>query len=517
MPGARSRQGCDECRKRRRKCDEQKPQCGQCAAFSRTCEYSLRLVWQSGSKTPDTTRDTRHVERQDARSVVQTTKQLPQCLPNGIPLPPRYQRLLGHFTRDILASLSCHPSVHQDLGHVLVPAALESPQLMSACLALSAAGYLSRGVFELEGVETTKILGHLQSSGLALLRSALQSAAVPASGTQNMSETLLATCLLWCLTDVFTYRRLDGTLSSSWRIHLQGIRALLDRDGAQRYYFTASTTTSKLASAQMAMRHLHQLYRSLQTLPHIVQPATDNPAPQPLQPLTQLHLNTSPAIDGFLGYSDELLDVMRQIDQLSRTPSPLEADILLGKVRAMIARDAVAAPPVILSPHVASSPTYSFSQKELPEFTLCHQIFQQATLIQMYRRLYHHPSASPSIQSAVSAMQKMLISLKGCANGDSNMKPSNGSKEGGETMWVAMAMPVFTLGCEAFTPDQQAFVQDMMRRVESCIRSLHVSTIRQALVDVWALREGMGDCGEEGGKVCAGRLLEKLEYDIILF
>ncbi len=71
-------------------------------------------------------------------------------------------------------------------------------------------------------------------------------------------------------------------------------------------------------------------------------------------------------------------------------------------------------------------------------------------------------------------------------------------------MWVAMAMPVFTLGCEAFTPDQQAFVRDKMDRVEACIRSLHVRIIRQALVDVWALRKGMGD--EEGG-VCAGRLL----------
>ena len=52
MPGPRSRQGCDECRKRRRKCDEQKPRCGQCISFNRTCEYHLRVVWQDGSRKP---------------------------------------------------------------------------------------------------------------------------------------------------------------------------------------------------------------------------------------------------------------------------------------------------------------------------------------------------------------------------------------------------------------------------------------------------------------------------------
>lgn len=45
MPSTRSRQGCEECRRRRRKCDEQKPCCGQCSGFNRTCKYPLRLIW----------------------------------------------------------------------------------------------------------------------------------------------------------------------------------------------------------------------------------------------------------------------------------------------------------------------------------------------------------------------------------------------------------------------------------------------------------------------------------------
>jgi hypothetical protein len=424
------------------------------------------------------------------------TKGPPRSLPNGIPLSPRYQRLLAHFTHDILASLSCHPSIHHDLGQGLVPAALESPQLMSACLALSAAGFLSRGVLELDGLDVTKILGHLQSSGLALLRRALATTPTPTAGVQRqMSETLLATCLIWCLTDVFTYRRSDGAALPSWRIHLQGMRAILDRDSAHSRNVTPGTATR----TQMAMKHLHQLYLSLQTLPYI-NPATTRRAPEtPPAPQTHLVVTTSPAIDGFLGYSDELLDIMHQIDLLSRTfpPPPLfEADILLGKVQAMIARDVITMPPVMISPSTTV-------KNESSEFTLCHQIFQQATLIQLYRRLYHLPSRSPPIQDAVASMEVLFECLEA-----SSAKARPGTRRedaGGESMWVAMAMPVFTLGCEAFTPDQQQFVLGKMDRLEACIRSLHVSIIRQALVDVWALRRDTGD--EDVGALCAGGLL----------
>ncbi len=397
---------------------------------------------------------------------------LPRSLPNGIPLSPGYQRLLSYFAGDILASLSCHPSIHQDLRQGLVPVTLESPQLMSACLALSAAGFLSRGVVSVDGVEMSKILGHLQSSGLPLLRGALE--------TGQMSDTLLATCLVWCLTDVFTYRQ--GT--SSWQIHLQGIRALLDGDGARRDFTSGGI--------QSAMKHLYQLYVSLRTLPYIPSSSSDlsEPAAPPHTPNTSkpnFESRPSPAIDGFLGYSDELLDVIHQVDQLSRptavdvTQPSHEADILLGRVKAMISRDAKAPPAIsIRSP---------LSPECGREFTLCHHIFQQATLIQVYRRLYHLPSGSEPIQSAVRAMEEMLSNM-------SQGQPCH--------TWVAMAMPLFTLGCEAFTEEQKSFALNKVDKLEECIRSFHIRIIRQALQDVWSLRSSLGD---SRGELCASQLL----------
>jgi hypothetical protein len=347
---------------------------------------------------------------------------------------------------------------------------------MSACLALSAAGFLSRGVLSLDGVETSKILGHLQSSGLSLLRSALE--------TGQMNDTLLATCLIWCLTDVFTYRQ--GT--SSWRIHLQGIRALLDGDRAQRDF------TAPSGAMQSAMKHLYQLYLSLRTLPYISASEISELAAPPQAPATErpklkFESAPSPAIDGFLGYSDELLEVIHQIDQLSRSTSvnaahmqsSFEADLLLGRVKAMISRDSKAPPAIsIRSP---------LSPESGREFTLCHQVFQQATLIHLYRRLYHLPSRSGPIQSAVRAMEEMLDNM-------SQGQPCH--------TWVAMAMPLFTLGCEAFTEEQQSFALDKVNKLEECIRSFHIRIICRALHDIWNLRASLGDTR---GELCASQLL----------
>jgi hypothetical protein len=268
---------------------------------------------------------------------------------------------------------------------------------------------------------------------------------------------------------------------SSWRIHLQGIRALLSENEALR----DGTTTP--GSIQSAMRHLYQLYLSLQTLPYIPALESGEPSAQSIgrsAPKFEWASIASPEIDGFLGYSNELLDVLQQIDRLSHgTESPSEADILLGKLKGMIIRD-IMTPPGI---SICTSLSADYNR----EFGLCHQTFQQATLIHLYRRLYHLPSGSQPIQAAVHAIEEMV----------SNMIQGQPCHT-----WVAMAMPLFTLGCEAYTAEQQGFALDKVNKLEDCIGSLHVKLIRQALEDVWRVRKNLGD---SDGKLCASQLLGK--------
>ena len=344
---------------------------------------------------------------------------------------------------------------------------------------MSAAGILSRGLSEVDGIAISRILGHLQTSGLALLRTALEAG--------QMNETILATCLIWCLTDVFTYRQ--GS-TSSWRIHLQGIKAILDSTQAHRYFATDS------GAARSAMRHLYLLYLSLQTLPHVPAIAVAELSNNYENTVLETTNNTEeekalvgPKIDGFLGYSEELLHIIQKVNQLARSDAErpegnqYEADILLGKLNAMINRDSQVPPDVAIYS--------SLSPESNREFELCHRTFQQATLIHVYRRLYHLPSDSPPIQNAVSAITKMVTEM---AQG----QPCH--------TWVAMAMPLFTIGCEAFIDDQQSFVLDKIHKLDLCIGSYHVRIIGQALGDLWKLRR---DAGDLDGHLCAAELLGK--------
>lgn len=348
--------------------------------------------------------------------------------------------------------------------------ALDSPHLLSACLALSASGFLSRGLSEIEGIDISRVLVHLQSSGLSLLRSAL--------GSGQMNETLLATCLIWCLADVFAYRQ--GV--SSWRIHLQGIKALIDGNQTYQNFGTGS------GAAQTAMRHLYLLYLSLQTLPYV--PSIDSPkfpTPQGIPPLEPEGASMiSPSINGFLGYSEELLHVLQQINHISNdvedaASAVSQSDILLGKVKGMISRDSKAPPEITIST--------SLSIDHGREFSLCHKTFQQATLVHLYRRLYNMSSGSAPIQAAVEEIEEMVSEM-------TQGQPCH--------TWVAMAMPLFTIGCEAFTEDQKTFVLDKIDKFEACLGSLHVRIIRQALEDMWKTRTGFGDVD---GDLCASKLL----------
>lgn len=511
MPGKRSRQGCEECRKRRRKCDENKPSCGPCILYKRSCQYQLKLVW--GGRKFKKSRFGECLTSEEPKKLsaarigmiclidrsmqllltllddedggfVYGTKQLtvipdrlmtlstiPQRLPNGTPMPERYRILLDYFAKDVLASLSCHPSIHDDLCRGLVPAMLNSPHLLSASLALSAAGFLSRGQTEIDGIDVSRVIEHLQSSGLPLLRSALTRG--------QTDDVLLATCIIWCLADVFAARQ--GV--SSWRIHLQGVKAILSGNEAYRQL------VANPGPNQSAMRHLYMLYLSLQTLPHVSSLGDQQGATVPAPPLAEnTPMPFGSTIDGFLGYSEELLDILQQINHLAsldqgQESMSFEADILLGKINAMISRDSQAPPNIAISSVL--------TPESGRDFALCHRTFQQATLVHLYRKLYKMASRSPPIQAAVAEITSMVSNMtqgQPCSN------------------WVAMAMPLFTIGCEAYRDDQKKFVLDKVHKFEVCLGSLHVGIIRQALEDVWRIRAEWGDLD---GRLCAGQLLSK--------
>ncbi|KIH93402.1 hypothetical protein SPBR_09161 [Sporothrix brasiliensis 5110] len=593
MPAVRSRLGCDECRRRRRKCDEAKPACGPCTGARRSCRYTLKIVRGASTfaaRRPSAPRGwTRHdrndrsdshdshdrLDRHDTDTVPPPVGPLVLVrLPNGVPLAPPYQRLLDYFARDVLASLSVHPAIHRDLAQGLVPAMLRAPHLLSAGLALAATGLASRGRADVGGVGLPRVMQHLQTAGLALLRQALErnaggrgDRATDGDGDGGRGDgglDLVATCLLWCLADVFAADvslPSSSSSSSSWRIHLHGIEALLGGARALDAFVTrgqrgADDTSAPSSSSRSAMGHLHQLYRSLQTLPHITRRQGGGGTAEMSKPgvgaSIVVELDTAlpkapgwPRIDGFLGYSEELLDILQQLEGIASTLPAMDdwddntdgytndyatddllaaphltdatraaaADLLArAHAQALVLDDGTrstepegppcTAPPDEVPPappRVAHIPAPALTAAAARELALCHGCFQQATLIHIYRRLFRLPSRAPRIQQAAAQIRRMAGQMRQGA-------PCSA--------WVAMALPLFTAGCEAYTPAAQAWAHAALAAFAASIGSRHVQLLRRALEDLGRLRARRGDTD---GRLCAGPLLEELNYNIILF
>lgn len=481
-------------------------------------------------------------------------------LPNGVPLAPHYQRLLDYFARDVLASLSVHPAIHHDLAQGLVPAMLHEPHLLSAGLALSAAGLASRGLSDVGGVGLPRVIEHLQTSGLSLLRQAVE------SRRQQGGDNLVATCLLWCLADVFA----ADASASSWRIHLQGIQALLGGAKALDAFVARGrgvSSSSSSSSSRSAMGHLAQLYLSLQTLPHVARRRNEAIAdrvieeedgdgeddeidetigPVPADPGTNsTTAMPGPRIDGFLGCSAELFDILQQVEQLASTmavdvsddtkdvnindedgdeddkdnilaaphltgSARITAETLLARALAQALKstdfvttntetNVTATMPPATAPVIHHIPAPALTPAAAREFAFCHGCFQQATLIHVYRRLFRLPSRATLIQRAVGEIRRMAGQMTQGA-------PCSA--------WVAMALPLFTAGCEAFLPTSQAWAHAALDAFAASMGSRHVQLLRRALEDVWRLRARRGDVD---GRLCAGALLDELNYNIILF
>ncbi|RGP81748.1 lysine biosynthesis regulatory lys14 [Fusarium longipes] len=241
------------------------------------------------------------------------------------------------------------------------------------------------------------------------------------------------------------------------------------------------------------MKHLFMLYRALETLPHVPSITISTATPG-----ENTNISNSPSsecntqIDGFLGYREELLDILQQINMKRPTSDrhPADADILLGRLNIIISRDVKEPPGVSIT---------SLSSQAGRDFALCNKVFQQATLIQLYRKLYGLHSSSEPIQIAIETIDEMIENM-------TQGEPCH--------TWVAMAMPLFTVGCEAYREDQKKFILEKLRKLAICIGSLHVKVIEHALKDIWKLRE---DFQDYKGHLCAEYLLEKLSYNIVLF
>ncbi|KKK13205.1 hypothetical protein P175DRAFT_0470937 [Aspergillus ochraceoroseus IBT 24754] len=155
----KSKLGCENCKKRRIKCDEQKPACSNCLHHSIDCDFSSRKASESRSEssTPSSRRYTfRHSTYQSIASPLSTTPEptshsrgtqcdpLPALPPIGISLADLH--LFHHFVVSTYRTLADEAADSDSVWQIHVPQwGFSFPSIQHLILALAALhlGYLN--------------------------------------------------------------------------------------------------------------------------------------------------------------------------------------------------------------------------------------------------------------------------------------------------------------------------------------------------------------------------------------
>ncbi|KAJ0416990.1 fungal-specific transcription factor domain-containing protein [Aspergillus carlsbadensis] len=197
----RSKQGCQPCRRRKKKCDEVRPTCAGCARNGLVCQWSSAVVCSYGQKLRPRKKTRRHPSRG------------PQAIPGlmgmlsvfAAPNTQTLNRLFSHFTECGPLWMSIGPGRRQNCFlSQLVPTALQSPPVLSCIFAAAAADLAKYN----SGEEDWEILAlEMHSRALAEVNSAVREevTADPTSAVQGGSEALLLAVLLLCFHEAHNF------------------------------------------------------------------------------------------------------------------------------------------------------------------------------------------------------------------------------------------------------------------------------------------------------------------------
>ncbi|KAF8537395.1 fungal-specific transcription factor domain-containing protein [Trichophaea hybrida] len=183
----RSKTGCITCRRRKKKCDETKPECNNCVKNSVVCQgYPEKTVWQPGRQKNEV--------RQAATVISRSLPTLVDGLETRMD-----QYLLDHFTHRVSRILTLFDDESNPFHDYLLPLAMRHRALMHSLLALSSSHLANTN-------------GHHPDYEHA----------------QGADSNNAATALILCLDSIA-----KGDTSGEYRPHLDAARHMLGVDESQ--------------------------------------------------------------------------------------------------------------------------------------------------------------------------------------------------------------------------------------------------------------------------------------------
>ncbi|CAG9983776.1 unnamed protein product [Clonostachys byssicola] len=157
----RSRNGCQQCRQRKRKCDEQHPRCLACI------ERDLPCNWQ---RNPSRRRQLARRSHNFNKDFTLPQEMQPLVTVFAIPSTPIQERLLSYFNTNGPLWLTSGGNVEASSG-VIIPVALQSPLVMN-CLLTVAAGDLAK--YQPANTEMNSLACGFYGQAIAGIHSALK-------------------------------------------------------------------------------------------------------------------------------------------------------------------------------------------------------------------------------------------------------------------------------------------------------------------------------------------------------
>ena len=411
---SRSHHGCARCKRRRQRCDEAKPRCGRCAQAETTCEYLLPLKWNG--------RIPRCHQPSTGRQHHQQQQQLPST--DAISIDPATSKPLGNRTDlpvqvlspeilelDILSSwtaaekslwshyittasmVASHIQLRDQICLQILPMVMHLPSLLYGTLALSALHRSAMINTVSNQYRPDDTISDLMTKSLRHLRQEIQ------SHTFHQRLILLHTIRTLCVCEIYS-----GKADSTWRIHLQGARAILH----------STRSTPHVGRSSEPHWLTLRWYNSMEALTALTHrgPALETEAQ--IQRFTKNNRFDDPddhSLDIYTGYSTDLNNVFKNIGLLSAQRQALlksgrnnfdieahidldsQADHLESIVQAMICRDG--------KDGLRLPANLTLHKDELKQFIACNLAYQHSALLHIYRRLQNKPTDSVDVQSSV--------------------------------------------------------------------------------------------------------------------
>ena len=429
----RSKTGCATCRRRKKKCGEERPSCLNCEKNNVDCEWELKGPWRAGKSKALTIRNAIPAE-------------LPMLV-EGVD-GPLDQMFFHHFTAQVgkVLSLTDHQNPFLE---IIVPMAMGHEGLMHSLLYLSGSCLMANETSPRSDWEERQ--EHHSSRAMRLLQQDLSdSASTGQSSDATVADPSIAQTLLLCLQTVCA-----GDLTGTYRFHLNAMKEML----TQR---AVAVPNEQLRQFILEFLLYHDYSSSITSLSNPL----DQRSIDLMEGFKLPEFMIQPQAGTLLGVMDGLFGFISRIRKLRDQIRWRRAQGAGHWWDADIIDDAFAIDDALRAWKCVHPPE---SSRYAPSL-----LYRQCTWIYLHRTI-QLSQPSPTFKEAVDQGLQYL-----------RMLPVD--TDDGSTQSILL-MPLFLLGCAAFEPEQRPSISEAFQRLQSWSSLGNIRYAREIVEQVWQMMD----------------------------